>query len=97
MRREALTRAWSLKSAAQPLPFLEDGAVPIKELAAYGAALEALFEKHGVRSAIYGQVGAGLVCMSGQYSICATAEDVKRMRALGDGMAELLRLPMAGF
>ncbi len=42
LRRGALMRAWALKSAAQPLSFLEDGAVPIKNLAAYGTALEAL-------------------------------------------------------
>ncbi|MGO9172109.1 MAG: FAD-binding and (Fe-S)-binding domain-containing protein [Rhodomicrobium sp.] len=89
LRREALIRAWSLKSAAQPLSFLEDGAVPVHNLAAYGAALVALFEKHGVRSAIYGQVGRGSLHVRPILNL-RHAEDVRRMRQLGDEMAELL-------
>ena len=36
LRREALAQTWTLKSAAQPATFLEDGAVPLQSLAAYG-------------------------------------------------------------
>ncbi len=90
LRREALTRAWSLKSAAQPLSFLEDGAVPVQNLADYGAALEAVFAKHGVRSAIYGQVGRGSLHAAPILNL-RHANDRKRMRALGDEMAGLLQ------
>lgn len=91
LRREAITRAWSLKSAAQPLSFMEDGAVPVQNLAAYGAALVALFEKHGVRSAIYGQAGRGSLHVRPILNLRHT-EDIKRMRALAEDMAALLRL-----
>ncbi len=90
LRREALTRGWSLKSAAQPLSFLEDGAVPVHNLAAYATDLEALLEKHGVRSAMYGQVGRGRLHVRPILNL-RHFEDIKRMRALGDEMAELLR------
>ncbi|MGO9362870.1 MAG: FAD-binding and (Fe-S)-binding domain-containing protein [Rhodomicrobium sp.] len=89
LRREALTRAWSLKSAAQPLSFLEDGAVPIHNLAGYGAALQALFDKHGVRTAIYGHVGRGSLHVAPILNL-RHANDRKRMRALSEGMAGLL-------
>jgi FAD/FMN-containing dehydrogenase/Fe-S oxidoreductase len=89
LRRGALMRAWSLKSAAQPLSFLEDGAVPIKNLAAYGTALEALFEKHGVRSAIYGQAGRGSLQVRPVLNL-RHPDDVTRMRALAEEMAELI-------
>ena len=90
LRREALVRAWSLKSAAQPLSFLEDGAVPIQNLAAYGENLEALFDKHGVRTAVYGQVGQGCLHVRPILNL-RHAQDRKRMRQLADDMAELLR------
>ncbi len=90
LRREALTRSWSLKSAAQPLPFLEDGAVPIHRLAAYGAELEALFARHGARSAIYGQAGRGCLHVRPILNL-RHMQDRKRMRALADAMAALLR------
>ena len=57
LRRDALTRAWTLKPAAQTLSFLEDGAVPLHRLAAYGTELEALLAKYGAETAIYGQAG----------------------------------------
>jgi FAD/FMN-containing dehydrogenase/Fe-S oxidoreductase len=91
LRREALTRAWSLKSAAQPLSLIEDGAVPVQNLAAYGADLEALFERHGVRSAIYGQAGRGSLQVRPVLNL-RHAGDRKRMRQLGDEMAELIRV-----
>jgi FAD/FMN-containing dehydrogenase/Fe-S oxidoreductase len=90
LRREALTQAWSLKSAAQPLPFLEDGAVPVHRLAAYGTELEGLFDKHGVRFAIYGQVGCGCLNVRPILNL-RHADDRRRMRDLADEMASLLR------
>ncbi len=89
LRREALKRAWSLKSAAQPLSFLEDGAVPVANLEDYGAALEELFQKHGVRSAVYGQTGRGVLQVRPILNL-RHAEDRKRMRQLGDEMAALI-------
>ena len=90
LRREALAQAWTLKSAAQPLSFLEDGAVPLHRLAAYGAELEALLAKHGAPAAIYGQAGRGCLQVRPILDL-RHAQDRKRMRALADEMAELLR------
>jgi FAD/FMN-containing dehydrogenase/Fe-S oxidoreductase len=89
LRREALTRAWSPKSAAQPLSLIEDGAVPVQYLTAYGAELEALFERHGVRSAIYGQAGRGSLQVRPVLNL-RHAGDRKRMRQLGEEMTELI-------
>ena len=90
LRRDALTRAWSLKTAARPLPFQEDGAVPVQNLASYGVALAALFERHGVRGAMYGQVGRGALHVRPILNL-RHAEDIERMRMLAEEMAELLR------
>lgn len=90
LRREALTRAWTLKSAAQPLSFLEDGAVPLHRLASYGEELEALLAEHGVRAAIYGQAGRGCLQVRPILDL-RHGHDRKRMRALAEAMADSLR------
>jgi FAD/FMN-containing dehydrogenase/Fe-S oxidoreductase len=90
LRREALSRAWTLKSAAQPVSFLEDGAVPLPRLAAYGEALQALLAQYGVRSAIYGQAGRGALQVRPILNV-RHVRDRKLMRAFADDMAELLR------
>ncbi len=90
LRREALNRAWTLKSAAQPLSFLDDGAVPLHRLAAYGEELEALFRRYGVRSAIYGQAGRGCLHVRPILNL-RHARDRKLMRELANAMSELLR------
>src|SRR5262249_57994175 len=89
VRWEAIRRVWSLKSAAQPLSLIEDGAVPVQNLADYGADLEALCERHGVRGAIYGQAGRGSLHVRPVLNL-RHAGDRKRMRQLGDGMTELI-------
>ncbi len=89
LRRQALTQSWSLKSAAQPLSFMEDGAVPLSQLADYGAALEALLERHGVRSAIYGEAGQGCLHVRPVLNL-RHAGDRRRMRLIANEMAELL-------
>ena len=90
LRREALTRAWTLKSPAQPLAFLEDGAVPLHRLAAYGTELEALLAKYGAQTAIYGQAGRGCLQVRPMLDLRHTG-DRERMRTLADEMSELLR------
>ena len=90
LRREALALAWTLKSAAQPLSFLEDAAVPLHQLAAYGTELETLLARYGARTAIYGQAGRGCLQVRPVLDL-RHAQDRKRMRALSDEMAELLR------
>lgn len=89
LRRDALIRAWALRSAAQPASFLEDGAVPLHRLAAYGSALEALFGKYGIRSAIYGSAGQGCLNVRPILNL-RHAEDRKRMRILADEMSRIL-------
>ncbi|HWJ20598.1 MAG TPA: FAD-binding and (Fe-S)-binding domain-containing protein, partial [Geobacterales bacterium] len=90
LRRDALALAWTLKSAAQPLSFLEDAAVPLHQLAAYGAELETLLARHGIRTAIYGQAGRGSLQVRPILDL-RHAQDRKRMRTLSDEMAVLLR------
>jgi FAD/FMN-containing dehydrogenase/Fe-S oxidoreductase len=89
LRREALNQAWTLKAAAQPASFLEDGAVPLQRLASYGEALQELLARYGVRSPIYGQAGRGALTVRPILNL-RHARDRKLMRALADDMAELL-------
>jgi len=89
LRHDAVTRAWRMKSAAQPLSFMEDGAVPIHRLAAYGAELEGLLGKHGVRSAVYGSAGRGCLMVRPILNP-RHANERRRMRALADEMAALI-------
>ncbi|MBT3072099.1 FAD-binding protein [Rhodomicrobium sp. Az07] len=89
LRHNAVTRAWRMKSAAQPLSFMEDGAVPLHRLAAYGAELEALLARHGVRSALYGSAGRGCLIVRPVLNL-RHAHDRQRMRALSDEMAALI-------
>ncbi len=90
LRRDALTRAWRLRPAAQPLAFLEDGAVPLHRLAAYGTELEALLAKHGAQAAIYGQAGRGCLQVRPMLDLRHTG-DRAHMRTLADEMSGLLR------
>jgi FAD/FMN-containing dehydrogenase/Fe-S oxidoreductase len=90
LRREALTQAWSMKSVAQPIPFLEDGAVPIQNLEAYGADLQGLLESYGVRSAIYGRAGQGCLNVRPILNL-RHLQDRKRLRKLADRMGDLIR------
>jgi FAD/FMN-containing dehydrogenase/Fe-S oxidoreductase len=90
LRREALTRAWTLKSAAQPLSFLEDAAVPLHRLASFGEELEALLAGHGVRAAVYGQAGRGCLQVRPILDL-RHAHDRKRMRSLSEAIADSLR------
>ncbi len=90
LRRDALALAWTLKSAGQPAAFLEDGAVPLHRLAAYGTELAALLARHGIRTAIHGQAGRGCLQVRPILDLRHT-QDRLRMRALSDEVAELLR------
>ena len=90
LRRDALALAWTLKSAGQPLSFLEDAAVPLHRLAAYGTELAALLARHDIRTAIYGQAGRGCLQVRPMLDL-RHVQDRKRMRALSDEMGDLLR------
>jgi FAD/FMN-containing dehydrogenase/Fe-S oxidoreductase len=90
LRREALAQVWTLKSAAQPATFLEDGAVPLQSLAAYSEQLAELLAQYGMRTAIYGQAGRGCLQIRPVLDL-QQAQDRKTMRELSDAMAELLR------
>jgi len=67
-RREA--QLWDLRKAgvpllfrrpgpAQPVPFVEDVAVPVDNLTQYVKRLSAIFDSHGVQAAFYGHAGGG--------------------------------------
>ena len=90
LRREALRQAWTLKSAAQPLSFLEDAAVPLHRLASFGEELEALLAGHGARAAIYGEAGRGCLQVRPVLDL-RHGHDRKRMRALSEAIADSLR------
>jgi FAD/FMN-containing dehydrogenase/Fe-S oxidoreductase len=90
LRRKAMAHAWTLKTAAQPQFFLDDAAVPLHRLAAYGEDLQALLSSHGVRTGIYGQAGRGCLTVRPVLNL-RHARDRKLMRELWDGMAALLR------
>ena len=43
----------------QPVPFIEDVAVPVDRLSSYVSRLSSIFEKYGVKAAFYGHAGGG--------------------------------------
>jgi FAD/FMN-containing dehydrogenase/Fe-S oxidoreductase len=90
LRRGALTRAWSLKSSAQPLAFLDDGTVPVEHLADYATGLEELLKKHNIRAALYGQAGHGCLHVRPILNL-RHEQDRTRMRAFGEDLAALLQ------
>ena len=89
LRRNALIQAMALKTAGQPVSFLEDGAVPLAKLPAYAAALEKLFGKHGLRAVIWGSAGHGALQVRPILDL-RHHRDLALMRELNDEMVALL-------
>ena len=90
LRQAALKRAWMPETGGQFSAVLEDAAVPLHQLAAYGVALEALLAEHGLQTALYGRAGRGTLRVRPVLDP-GSAADRKRMRALYEEMAALVR------
>lgn len=59
MRKAAVPMMYRLPGDPKPVPFIEDMAVPPAALPAYVRGLQALFDRHGLRSFIYAHASVG--------------------------------------
>ncbi|HUU27928.1 MAG TPA: FAD-linked oxidase C-terminal domain-containing protein [archaeon] len=97
-RKEA--RIWELRKAGvpllfqrpgpqQPVPFIEDVAVPVNRLSAYVSRLSGLFARHGVKAAFYGHAGGGELHIR-PYLDLRRAEDVRLMETIAGQVCDLV-------
>jgi len=59
--RRAISRLYKLKGRRRALPFVDDCAVPIKELPRLLIEIQSIFSRHDVTASIYANVGQGVV------------------------------------
>ena len=57
IRRSAAVATASAEGKARPLPVIEDGIVPIERLAEYLDAVYKMFERNGLKAAVWGHAG----------------------------------------
>ncbi len=89
-RRRALERSMALKSAAQPVSFLEDCAVPLDRLPAFADALGNLMDEHGLMASLHGHAGVGCLHLRPALNM-RLGEDMRRLGDLRDAILPLLR------
>jgi len=98
-RRE--TELWDLRKAgvpllfrrpgpAQPVPFIEDVAVPVDRLSEYASRLSDVFDSHGVEAAFYGHAGGGELHIR-PFLDLRKEEDCRKMESIADTVCELTR------
>lgn len=89
-RRRAIERSLALKSAAQPVAFLEDCVVPLEHLPAFADALGDVLERHGLMAPLYGHAGVGCLYFRPALNL-RRGEDAGKLRALANDILPLLR------
>ena len=93
-------RLWELRKAgvpllfrrlgsAQPIPFVEDVAVPIESLAGYLAEIKQMFDSYGIEAAYYGHASGGELHIRPFLNLREAAE-IERMLEIADNVCELV-------
>ncbi|MGQ3354815.1 MAG: FAD-binding and (Fe-S)-binding domain-containing protein [Phreatobacter sp.] len=90
MRSSGLNIMMSMKEAGKPVSFLEDCAVPLKDLAAYTAGLTAIFRAHGTEGTWYAHASVGCLHVRPVLNMKLDV-DAKRMRSMAEQAFELVR------
>lgn len=90
MRQSGLNIMMSMKDEGKPVSFVEDCAVPLKDLAAYTDGLTRIFAKHGTTGTWYAHASVGCLHVRPVLNVKLDA-DVKRMRAIAEEAFELVR------
>ena len=78
-----------MKGPKRPIAFIEDAAVHISRLPEYISGLRALFDKYGIKAAIYGHAGDGNLHNMAILDL-REQEDVDKMLNLADDVCDLV-------
>jgi FAD/FMN-containing dehydrogenase/Fe-S oxidoreductase len=90
MRSSGLNIMMSMKEAGKPVSFVEDCAVPLKDLAAYTAGLTKIFRAHGTEGTWYAHASVGCLHVRPVLNMKLDV-DAKRMRSMAEQAFELVR------
>lgn len=90
MRSSGLNIMMSMKEAGKPVSFVEDCAVPLKDLAAYTAGLADIFRAHGTEGTWYAHASVGCLHVRPVLNMKLDV-DAKRMRSMAEQAFELVR------
>jgi FAD/FMN-containing dehydrogenase/Fe-S oxidoreductase len=73
----------------QPVPFVEDVAVPVAELSKYVGRISSIFQRHGLTAAYYAHAGGGELHIR-PYMNLRRIEDVDLMQAIAEEVCEVV-------
>lgn len=90
MRKSGLNIMMSMKSDTKPVSFVEDCAVPLKDLAEYTQGLTRIFEKHGTSGTWYAHASVGCLHVRPLLNM-KSAADADKMRAIALEAFELVK------
>jgi len=90
VHRRVLDRLTAMKTAARPLWFIEDCAVPVEHLADYAAEFAEVLARRGVEAGMYGHAGAGCLHVRPILNL-KRAQDVRTMRRIAEETFALVR------
>jgi FAD/FMN-containing dehydrogenase/Fe-S oxidoreductase len=88
LREVALPSLYSLRGSAQPVPFIEDVAVPLEELPRYLHGVQEILKQHETTASFLVHAGAGQV-HTRPFLNLDRAEDVARMTAIAEAVHAL--------
>ena len=75
---------------AQPIPFVEDVAVPLENLAGYLAEIKQMFDSYGIEAAYYGHASGGELHIRPFLNL-REASEIERMLEIADKVCELVK------
>lgn len=87
VRKAGLGLVMSERSAAKPIAFVEDAAVPVEHLADYIADVEAVIHRAGTHYAIYAHASAGCLHVRPLVDL-KTVRGMQQYREISDGVLE---------
>lgn len=90
VRKAGMNVVMSMKGDRKPVSFIEDCAVPLEHLPAYGARLEETFRRHGTTGTWYAHASVGCLHVRPILNLKRDA-DLKAMRAIAEEAHELVR------
>ena len=89
LRKSGLSLLTSRKGAAKPVCFVEDAAVPPRQLPAYVAGLQSLFLGLDVSASFYGHAASGLLHVRPVLNL-QDGGDLKKFRRIADEVAAMV-------
>jgi FAD/FMN-containing dehydrogenase/Fe-S oxidoreductase len=90
VRKAGLNIMMSMKGDGKPVSFIEDCAVPLKDLAEYTDRLTEVFEKNGTKGTLYAHASVGCLHVRPVLNMKNPA-DVKKMRRIAEEAFAIVR------